>query len=185
MDEKQKNSSLKRYNIINNNIDEENHRISISHKRRRCSITNEQTQLSSNNQDFIYERNLTMTNTIGSRKRSAQDDLITYTTHHFLRENESNKRARYEQSNSIELENQPPNRSLIFHPQQEQDLLSSTWNNLRSSNDLPLFFNEIIPSLTSYHEHNLSEHYSPLLTEHHHSSIFHENLLITSDEKSI
>jgi hypothetical protein len=113
MDEKQNHSSLRRYNLIN--IDEQNstnsnnhhqqqqqqqqHLIpisidylstpgTISHKRRRCSITNEQTQLSSNNQDFIYDRNMTMTDTRGNRKRSAEDDLVTYTTHHFLREHE-------------------------------------------------------------------------------------------------
>jgi len=104
MDEKQKNSSLRRYNLINNiHINESNQTNSnhqqqliipistsatISHKRRRSSITNEQTQLSSNNQDFIYDQNLTMTNSKGNRKRSAQDDLVTYTTHHFLREHE-------------------------------------------------------------------------------------------------
>lgn len=106
MDEKQKNSSLRRYNLIHNiHINESNQTNSnhqqpqqliipistsatISHKRRRSSITNEQTQLSSNNQDFIYNQNLTMTNSIGNRKRSAQDDLVTYTTHHFLREHE-------------------------------------------------------------------------------------------------
>jgi hypothetical protein len=28
------------------------------------------------------------TTTRGTRKRSAQDDMVTYTTHHFLREHE-------------------------------------------------------------------------------------------------
>jgi hypothetical protein len=111
MDEKQINSSSRRYNLINNNhIDQQkktnsNHQqlipISIdhlstpgiiSHKRRRCSITNQpclSTQLSSNNEDLIFDRNITMTTTTrGTRKRSAQDDMVTYTTHHFLREHE-------------------------------------------------------------------------------------------------
>ncbi|CAF0820508.1 unnamed protein product [Adineta steineri] len=225
MDEKQTNSTLRRYNLINNDhIDEQqrnnsNHQqiipisidhlttsAAISHKQRRCSITNEpslSTQLSSNNQDFIYDRNTT----IGTRKRSAQDDIVTYTAHHFLREHEqyTHKRARYEHSNNIELENQPPHssikrRSLIFQHQQEQDLLSSTWNNLRTSNEIPLLFNNIIPSVprlstttTAYHrtnsapnhEHNLSDHhYSPLITEYHHSSIFHNNSIITTNQKS-
>ncbi|CAF4443897.1 unnamed protein product, partial [Rotaria sp. Silwood2] len=180
---------------------------------RRCSITNEQslsTQLCSNSQDFIYDRNLTMTPTIGTRKRSAQDDLVTFTTHHFLQEHEpyTHKRARYENSNSIELENQPPRltnkrRSLFFHHQQQQqqqqqeDNLSSTWNNHQTTNDISLFFNNIPPSLshptiTTYHrtnsapnhDHNLNDQYSSLLTEHHHSSIFHNNSLITSNQKS-
>lgn len=98
MDERQKNSSLRRYNLFPNN-DEENQQqrlipISTSHKRRRSSITTESSQLSSNNQDFIYDQNLTITNSIGSRKRSAQDDLITYTTHHFLREHEQHVNRR-------------------------------------------------------------------------------------------
>ena len=90
MDEKANNSSLRRYI---NHIDEENHHqqilpISIDiHKRRRSSITNE-SSVSSNNQDFIYNRNIPMTTTIATRKRSAQDDMFTYTTHHFLREHE-------------------------------------------------------------------------------------------------
>ena len=113
--------------------------------------------------------------------------------------------ARYEHSNSIELENQPPRssavkrRSLFVHhqSQQEQDLLSSTWDNLRSSNQYPLCFNDLHRPLTattaaSYHrtnsapnrEQNFPEHFSPLLTEHHHSSIFHENSLIRSNPKS-
>jgi len=172
--EKQNNSSLRRYNLINNN-----HLIPISidpHKRHRS----EQIQLPSNNQDLIFNRNISMTD---KRKRSAQDDLITYSTHHFIRNDEqsTHKRARYEHSNSIELENQPPKRrTLIFHPQQEQNFASSTWDNLQSSNEIPLFFNNILP--TTYH---LSDHhYSPLLTEHHHTSIFHENSLITSNQKS-
>jgi hypothetical protein len=81
MDDKQNNSSLRRYN---NHIDEENNHQQIeSNKRRRSSITNEQS-LSSNNQDFGFNRNIPIEN----RKRSAQDDMITYTTHHFLREHE-------------------------------------------------------------------------------------------------
>jgi len=81
MDDKQNNSSSRRYN---NHIDEE-----LNHQqiRRRSSITTEQT-LSSNNQDFIYNRNIPMLTNIPTRKRSAQDDMITYTTHHFLREHE-------------------------------------------------------------------------------------------------
>jgi hypothetical protein len=181
MDEKSNPSSLRRYNFLDNNESQEL-LIPISidhfstHKRRR----GEQTQIASNNPDLISNRT-------ENRKRSAEDDLLPYSTHHFLREHEQStpKRARYEHSNSIELENQPPRsipkrRSLLFHhPQQEQDLLSSTWNNLRSSNEFPLFFNEILP--TTYH---LSDHYSPLLPDHHHSSIFHENSLITTQQKT-
>ncbi|CAF1191654.1 unnamed protein product [Rotaria sordida] len=234
MAENQNNSSSKRYNSINNeqNRTNSNHEqlipisieylstpITISNKRcRRSSITNEQslsTQLCSNNQDFIYDRNLTMTPIIGTRKRSAQDDLVAFTTHQFLQEHEqyTHKRARYENSNSIELENQPPRltnkrRSLFFHQQQQQqqqqqeDHLSSTWNNHQTTNDISLFFNDIPsslshPTITTYHrinsvpnhEHNLSDQYSSLLTEqhhHHHSSIFHNNnnSLITSNQKS-
>ena len=102
MDEKEKNSSLRRYNLINNIPISSQTSINLthqqlipistsavtSHKRRRSSITNEYTQLSSNNQDFIYNQNLTMTNSIENRKRPAQDDLITYTTQHFLREHD-------------------------------------------------------------------------------------------------
>ena len=107
MAEKSNKSSSRR--IHNNRIDEQNrHNFNqeqlvsltpeylttsapISYKRRHCSITNEQTlstQLPSNNQDFIYDQNFTMTSTVGTRKRSAQDDLITCTTHHFLPQNE-------------------------------------------------------------------------------------------------
>jgi hypothetical protein len=117
MDEKQKNSSLRRYNfhINESNQTNSNHQqqqqqlipistsATISHKRRRSSITNEQTQLPSNNQDFIYDRNLTMTNAIGNRKRSAQDDLVTYTTHHFLREHEQYVRIKYSNINLFYL----------------------------------------------------------------------------------
>jgi len=184
MDEKQNNSSLRRYNLINNNHQQELIiPISIDHSSTHKRHRSEQIELPSNNQDLIFNRNISTTD---KRKRPAQDDLVTYSTHHFLREDEqsTHKRARYEHSNSIELENQPPRstpkrRSLIFHPQQEQNLVSSTWNNLQSSNEIPLFFNEILP--TTYH---LSDHYSPLLTEHHHTSIFHENSLITSNQKS-
>ncbi|CAF1137925.1 unnamed protein product [Rotaria sp. Silwood1] len=239
MAENENNSSLRRYNnnnlINNDHIDEENNRtnsnheqlipisieylstpVTISNKRRRCSMTNEQslsTQLYSNNQDFIYDRNLNLTSTIGTRKRSAQDDLVTFTTHQFLHEHEpfTYKRARYENSNNnnnnkIELENQPPHltnkrRSLFFHQQQQQqqqpieDNLLSTWNNHQTTNDISLFFNNIPSSLlhpTTYHrtnsvpnhEHNLSNQYSSLLTEQQqHSSIFH-NSLITSNQKS-
>ncbi|CAF1497888.1 unnamed protein product [Rotaria sp. Silwood1] len=238
MAENENNSSLRRYNnnnlINNDHIDEENNRtnsnheqlipisieylstpVTISNKRRRCSMTNEQslsTQLYSNNQDFIYDRNFNLTSTIGTRKRSAQDDLVTFTTHQFLHEQEpfTYKRARYENSNNnnnnkIELENQPPHltnkrRSLFFHQQQQQqqpieDNLLSTWNNHQTTNDISLFFNNIPSSLlhpTTYHrtnsipnhEHNLSNQYSSLLTEQQqHSSIF-PNSLITSNQKS-
>jgi hypothetical protein len=95
MDEKQQNSSLRRYNLINEqNSTNSNHSheqqqqqqqqlipITIErHKRRRSSITNEYTQLSSNNPDLI-----SMTT---NRKRSAQDDLVTYSAHQFFQEHE-------------------------------------------------------------------------------------------------
>jgi len=94
MDEKQQNSSLRRYHLINEqNSTNSNHSheqqqqqqqlipITIErHKRRRSSITNEYTQLSSNNPDLI-----SMTT---NRKRSAQDDLVTYSAHQFFQEHE-------------------------------------------------------------------------------------------------
>jgi hypothetical protein len=96
MDEKSNKSSLRRYHFYideqdrnnnnNSSIDHLSSAATISHKRRRCSITNEQflsTQVSSNNQDFIFDRNITMTTT---RKRSAQDDIAAHTTHDFFRE---------------------------------------------------------------------------------------------------
>lgn len=123
MAEKQNNSSSRRYNLMNNNNNNNNNSIdgqtrtnsnheqlipmpieylstpaSISNKRRRCSITSEQslsTQACSNNQNFIYDQNITMATAIETRKRSAQDDLVAFTTHHFLREYEHYVRNEY------------------------------------------------------------------------------------------
>ncbi|CAF1039853.1 unnamed protein product [Adineta ricciae] len=237
MDEKQTNPTLRRYHLLSTEHHEDeqqqqqqrmlsNHQqiipISIDHhlatpttlsnKRRRCSITTEPTlssYLPSNTPDFIYHQNLPITIARGARKRSAQDDLDTDATHHFLRDHEhyAHKRARYEPSSNTELENQPPHatlkrRSLHFQHQQEQNFLSTTWDHLRASNEIPLLFSNILPAsprlsttttAASYHrtnsapnhEQTLSDHYSSLLTEHHHhSSIFHSNSLITSNQKS-
>jgi hypothetical protein len=99
MDEKQDNSSLRRYHLINelnstnsnhSNEQQQQRLISIpieKHKRRRSSITNEYTQLSSNNPDLI--------SMITNRKRPAQDDLVTYNTHHFFQEHEQYVRLKY------------------------------------------------------------------------------------------
>ncbi|CAF1220779.1 unnamed protein product [Rotaria magnacalcarata] len=224
-EKKKNNSSLRRYSLINNDqVGEENRANSnreqpipisieylstpatISNKRRRSSITNGQslsTQVSSNSRDFIYDRNFSMTPTVGTRKRSAQDDLATFTTHQFIHERQqcTHKRARYENSNNTELENQPPRlttkrRSIFFAQQHEDNHRSLPWNHQSTTNDISLFFNDTPPSLShstttyhrtsslTYHEHNPSDQYSSLLTEHHPSSIFHNNSLITTDQKS-
>ena len=113
MDEKQTNSTLRRYHLLSTEHHEDeqqqrmisNHQqiipISIDHhlatpttlsnKRRRCSITTEPTlssYLPSNTPDFIYDQNLPMTAARATRKRSAQDDLGTHATHNFLRDHE-------------------------------------------------------------------------------------------------
>ena len=84
MDEKQDNSSLRRYHLINeqnstnsNQSNEQQQQRFERHKRRR---SNEYTQLSSNNPDLF-----SMTT---NRKRPAQDDLVTYNTHQFFQEHE-------------------------------------------------------------------------------------------------
>ncbi|CAF4912432.1 unnamed protein product, partial [Rotaria socialis] len=74
-------------------------------------------------------------------------------------------------------------RSIFFAQQHEENHLSLPWNHQSTTNDISLFFNDIPPSLShsattyhrtnslTYHEHNPSDQYSSLLTEHHHSSI--------------
>ncbi len=95
MDEKSNPSSLRRYNFLDNNESQEL-LIPISidhfstHKRRR----GEQTQIASNNPDLISNRT-------ENRKRSAEDDLLPYSTHHFLREHEQSVRIEFVIKNSI------------------------------------------------------------------------------------
>lgn len=113
MADKSNNSLLGRFSLISNDHNDEENRTNsnneqqqaipisieylstpatISNKRRRSSITNEQllsSELSANNQDFIYDRNLTLTSAIRTCKRSAQDDLDTFTTHSFVQEHPS------------------------------------------------------------------------------------------------
>ena len=57
---------------------------SISPKRRRCSITTDSIQTSPTEQDFIYDR--PMPNMFNTRKRTAQDDMFTYTHPSLFRE---------------------------------------------------------------------------------------------------
>ena len=82
------NSSLRGYQFLN---EDSNDQYSRSKKRRRSSITNDYTQFSSNNQDLISNQNLSMTT---NRKRSAEDDLITYSTQHLFRDHEQSVRRK-------------------------------------------------------------------------------------------
>ncbi len=106
-----------------------------------------------------------------------------------------NKRTRYEQSNSIELENQPPRanikrRSLFLcHPRQD-------WNNLQIENQIPSSYNPLLPSLSTFHRMNNmpyheyeQNHFSPcdLHTEHRTNQdlyMFGRDSLMTSAQKS-
>ncbi len=97
----------------------------------------------------------------------------------------TNKRVRYEQSNSTELENQPPRatikrRSLfLYHPRQD-------WNNLQIQNDIPSSFNQLSTyhrmnnSLNHEYEQNLSNQFPPpdFYTEH----LINQNLYMSEND---
>lgn len=110
-----------------------------------------------------------------NRKRSAEDDLISYSPSSFLRQYEQSttKRIRYEHSHPIESENQPPrcsikHRSLILHT----PLSSSTWDQFRTNSQSTT----LIHSTDIYHRTNsapnrtehLTTDFSRFLSEHHH-----------------
>lgn len=216
MAEQQDKSSPRRYPHRPNDFNSPDHEqlIPMTMERHKRHRSNDYTQFFPHQINPIDHSNVSMTN---NRKRSAQDDSITYSTHSFFRDHEqslvrlttiirsfffffqTNKRARYEHSNSTELENQPPRspikRRALFDHHQEQDL-SSTWNPLRThTNEFPLFFNDphSTRTTTTYHrthsvpnsDHPFTDHFSSILNDYHPHSIFHENSpLIISNPKS-
>ncbi|CAF2933168.1 unnamed protein product [Rotaria sp. Silwood2] len=135
--------------------------IITSPKQHRSSTINEQTELFSNNQQLIYNQNI-LPITPKSRKRSIEDDYFIQEYNQY-----NNKRTRREPTNSIELENQPPratiqHRSLfLYHPRQN-------WNNLQIENEIPSSFNPLLPSLSNYHQPNITSNheYEQNLTNH-------------------
>lgn len=151
-------------------------------KRRRSSITNEF------NDDLISSSNFSLTR---NRKRSAEDDLISYSSSSLLRDFDSsirneNKRMRYES----ELENQPPRCSVTRQQgQDEENHFASTWDHLHT----------LFPSDLQHHHHHsiyhrtnstpnsngtFPAHFSSLLPEHHHSSsIYSDNSFLLSNDK--
>ncbi|CAF0989266.1 unnamed protein product [Adineta steineri] len=156
----------------------------MSQKRQYSSTKNDQSDLFSNNHHLIYNSNiLPIAITTSSRKRPAQDN--SYIQEH----NEHvNKRIRYDQTNNIELENQPPRATIkrrsLFLYHQGQD-----WNNLQIQNDIPPSTRQI-NNVSSYeYEQNRSNYFSPcdLHTEHlpnQHLYMFGNDALMTSTHKN-
>ncbi|CAF3583454.1 unnamed protein product [Adineta steineri] len=156
----------------------------MSQKRQYSSTKNDQSDLFSNNHHLIYNPNiLPIAITTASRKRPAQDN--SYIQDH----NEHvNKRIRYDQTNNIELENQPPRATIkrrsLFLYHQGQD-----WNNLQIQNDIPPSTRQI-NNVSSYeYEQNRSNYFSPcdLHTEHlpnQHLYMFGNDALMTSSHKN-
>ncbi|CAF0966023.1 unnamed protein product [Adineta steineri] len=156
----------------------------MSQKRQYSSTKNDQSDLFSNNHHLIYNPNiLPIAITTASRKRPAQDN--SYIQDH----NEHvNKRIRYDQTNNIELENQPPRATIkrrsLFLYHQGQD-----WNNLQIQNDIPPSTRQI-NNVSSYeYEQNPSNYFSPcdLHTEHlpnQHLYMFGNDALMTSTHKN-
>ncbi|CAF1070017.1 unnamed protein product [Adineta steineri] len=156
----------------------------MSQKRQYSSTKNDQSDLFSNNHHLIYNPNiLPIAITTTSRKRPAQDN--SYIQDH----NEHvNKRIRYDQTNNIELENQPPRATIkrrsLFLYHQGQD-----WNNLQIQNDIPPSTRQI-NNVSSYeYEQNPSNYFSPcdLHTEHlpnQHLYMFGNDALMTSTHKN-
>jgi len=152
-------------------------------KRRRSSTTNE----SIIEQEFNSNANSSLT---GNRKRSAEDDLISYSSSSsFLRQFEpsvrllsqpSTKRIRYEHSHSIESENQPPrcsikHRSLILHRP-----LSSTWDQFRTSSQAT--------TTTSIHSNlysNRNEHLPTDFSRHQMNSLRTTNFTFDHNQSTI
>lgn len=90
MAEQQDKSSLRRYQLSNDQLPTDfnstpEQLIPITMERHKRHRSNDYTQLYPHQPDQLVHSNVSMTN---NRKRSAQDDSITHSTHSFFRDHE-------------------------------------------------------------------------------------------------